>query len=577
MKQLTTAALMLAAIAFSSVIYANDGTGVKSQKVSFLVPVIQLLLEDETKLEPEPDPDPEPEPEICTSDKESGVFKLNLDHVQGQPQFPIICEFSDVETCIEDKIRANIDSACLNKIDIFVPGTTQEGGDWKQFRKLVYSSDRVSTISMGYSFPSPLENALYDKGVIKSRDVLRILLKVLANEFEPERVRVFGHSKGSHGVALVADDVLSDAKYDQFEFYAFGQPGRTKVDIDPSSDIDRGRLGSPGYIEKLSDNLIGITWENDEVQDYTGDGYSGTKLPLSWRYPGQINGAKDFGSGAPLLARLDHHNTYGGEYTEKAIPYCATGSGFILGPQFNHRCVKKVDTLFKAYFWGNKGCRLTALNMMASGSIGDRSWIGMSGPRASSNSCAEKQRTVRASYSLKYRYNRADKDCIFKMKIRAYGRNSPGGDDNRPDGGTINLTLLNDVSPFINKDPETKRGNIDLPYNMTLVVEAELDRESGIGDCKSAFQTESYIPSLNVKFDHPGTGKEVSMELIDNTEGAAYPIGDVHNKAKTGWRRTSGSWYLGYDTVLQSLKIEGKTNTDSSTKIRIKKIVSLVD
>ena len=47
---------------------------------------------------------------------------------------------------------------------------------------------------------------------------------------------------------------------------------------------ERGRLH--GYIEKATDNLVGVTWRNDEVQHYTGSGLNDLQMPEKWSYAG---------------------------------------------------------------------------------------------------------------------------------------------------------------------------------------------------------------------------------------------------------------------------------------------------
>lgn len=545
----------------------SRGAGIRS--------ILMLLLDKSTS-----DESPTPGPGACSRARQSGVGIINLDHVIGFPEEPLVCTGRlkfDLDQCVTELVRSALPAECRTRIDVFVPGTTQEDGNWKQFRSLVNGADDRGSLSLRYDTATKLDQLKYDNGVKKSRDALKILLRVLAERFGPEEVRVFGHSKGAHGVTLVADELASSSKYDDFEFYAFGQAGRVAVDIDNSPEIKPGRLGKAGYIHKLSRNLVGITWENDEVRDYRGDGFNGLKLPLSWRYPGYILGHDKFGSGLPLYTRIDHHNTYGGGYTEEAVPYCNTGSGFALAPLRTHPCIKKANTAFPAYFWGHQACRDTAFEMMRAGAVNETSWIGASGPRASSTSCRERQSRVSASYVLRYRYNRADKDCIFNFRLRARGRNSPGPEDARPDGGSITFTEGSDVAVIPGSTAKVRTGSILIPYSTKLTVEAWLTREPGIGNCDSIFQTESYIQEFSVSFTDPGTGRRVNRTLIGNLEGAAYPVGNVHDKDKNGWERNAGSWNLEYDTVFQALKIEGGTSTSSSNRIFMGKVIHLID
>ena len=278
---------------FSSSLYAQT-----NESKAWLPAIFQLLMEE-----------PEVEiPDTCT--QTNGYKIIDLDHLVGVSQLPYICDGENVDDCVKDLIESALPLGCRSKIDVFVPGTNQEDGNAKQFTKLIDSEDDRGAISLGYSAANPTDTINYDRGVRKSRDVLAILLRVLKEEFAPDSVRIYGHSKGSHGVALEADRILGVEGFENYHFFAFGQAGRTATKIDDTSDMVAARLGTRGYIEKLSDNLVGITWENDEVRDFYGSGFDGLKPPLSLRYMGHIRGASTLGTGVPLYTRFDHHNTY---------------------------------------------------------------------------------------------------------------------------------------------------------------------------------------------------------------------------------------------------------------------------
>ena len=201
--------------------------------------------------------DEEP-PEFCTQYNEQSVDIVDLDHLVLFPTSPYSCSGQNLHSCVARKIRAALPAGCRTQIDIFVPGTNQEQGDWKQFSALVDPSDTRGTLSLGYSKADFTDTINYDRGVRKSRDALGILLDVIQEEFSPESVRIYGHSKGSHGVALSADRFANKAGFENYHFFAFGQAGRTQVKIDDTDDMLPGKRGSLGYIERLSSNLVGI-------------------------------------------------------------------------------------------------------------------------------------------------------------------------------------------------------------------------------------------------------------------------------------------------------------------------------
>jgi len=172
-------------------------------------------------------------------------------------------------------------------------------------------------------------------------------------------VHVFGHSKGSHAVALTAMNGIENHKY--AKYFAFGQPGRTAVRMNNYSPPTA--LGTPGYIEKLSENLVGITWENDEVQYFKGGEFfprSGLAVPETFGFPGIINDRSPNGT-ASLNSRIDHHKNYGGTFER--------------------------DVQFYPYFWGNQDCIQSAFDVMNTGATptdgqpGERRHIGSSEPR----------------------------------------------------------------------------------------------------------------------------------------------------------------------------------------------------
>ncbi len=564
----------------------------KTDLLGFIPVMLSLLIQDESEVSSEPIPETCHQAEVEsveTFEYRDHVAIIDLDHLTGVSNKPLICGNENVDNCVERLIKQALPLGCRTEIDIIIGGTNQEDGNPKQFAALVFpgdndlglESDNRGTISIGYSPASPLDTINYDRGVRKSRDILGVVLRVLKERIQPESVRVYGHSKGSHGVALAADRVLGVDGFENYHFFAFGQAARTTIKIDDTPDMKPSKMGAAGYIQKLTNNMVGITWENDEVRDYTGDGFNGLKPSLSIRYPGKIIGGAGLGSGVPLYTRFDHHNTYGGGYTESSVPYCYTGSGFIIGLNSSHPCVKKVQVTYPAFFWGNADCRAKSWAMLEDENAPDKIWIGTSGPRVSSTNCAPKESTVSASYSFGYRHNQADKDCHLKMSVKAFGLNSPGGDDRRPNGSSFSVSQDGDLA--LVGSAKRKTGSITLPYNMTLQVEAYLLRESGIGNCISVAETETYIDYLRVTFKHPVTNKSVTKYLIGNAEIAAYPGLVAQGQLKSPWKRTSGKWDLKYDVIYSALKIEGDTYAESERSpslvslIRLTKTIHLID
>lgn len=554
----------------------------------WLVPVMGLILEDPEGDQNDQVPDQEgDEQSVCSQEHVDaidgfrdmdGVALINMN-----PDFSTVsgvgaCSYLSGEAsamdCIERRIKAVLPASCRSIVDVFVPGTNQEDGNPKQFMSLVDQQDNRAALSLSY-LQIVGDPGLYDQGVINAKFGLELVLKTLVERFNVQQGRVYGHSKGSHPVAMVADQVLSDNDYNGFDFYAFGQAARTAVDIDSRASIKAAKLGTKGYIEKLSDNLIGVTWSNDEVRPYEGSGTNGLAIPPRWLYPGYI--IDDSTGSINLLAaaylRIDHHNTYGGDFVSETKPYCATGRGaFILTDNELKEYCSDRDVVFKPYFWGNSGCVDKAYEMMEEDDP-DRHWIGASGPRA--QECAPDETPIDVSYTLLYRYNRDDTQCKLNMEFKFHGLNG------RPDGGSFKLTATKDTGLIT---AARKTGRVKMPINLRLEVRAWLTEQNTDNPIpfapdfkcdKDITQTESYIDSLYISFTDPGTGESKYMAIIGNREGSDYPIGNITNKSRVAWKKVSGSWNMLYDTVYNAIKIEGETKKSAEGKFN--KIVHLVD
>lgn len=484
-----------------------------------------------------------------------------------------------IEECVTTKIEDALEPACRKSFDVFVPGTAAENGAWKQFNWMFSRDTGRGYLSLRYQDGQLSDAAQYDQGVIDARDSLRLLLYTLQDRFIGSDVRVFGHSKGSHAVALVAQD----PEFAAIQFYAFAQAGRTSTDISNRSDIGAADRGRPGYIEKLRPNLVGITWHNDEVQYYRGDGTNGLELPERWSYPGYIFQSSHDG-GNPLSFRIDHHNNYGGSYTdgistnewvdgqgtkEPAYPYCATGNSFFGSYA---ECEKQV-VRYVPYFWSDDDCRNLAFDLMRDGNIGDSHYIGHSGPRASG--CAERESTIQADYVMVYRINLGDLndgDCRYDLEVAFDGL------DGRPGGGTISVQ----TSQVADTNWVIKQGSVRVPIHMRIRLTGTITDTSGaIRDCGgvSLAQSESYVQTLRLNFTHPETGVRIDRTVIGLEEGATafpWPVSLA--------RQNNVAWYeninnvdadLFYAPTRNAIMIKG--DTDGGVRGTFYKRLHLID
>ncbi len=534
----------------------EDGT-VTPYKIQFqLVLGAGQFLFRLTAVEPVDVTEPPIEPPEAASCETAQVVIVNLS--QDPLTFDSCIKEDDVQQCVYEQITDNLpDTACHQSFDVFVPGTAAEHGAWKQFNAMFNEVNGRGHLSLQYQDDVNIGNLnidaiRYDKTVEDGEDSLKKLLITLRNRFPSAHVRVFGHSKGSHIVAKVADAYES---IDNYEFYAFAQPGQTRVDA---------KLGRPGYIQKLSDNLVGITWDNDEVQYYNGG------IPEKWQFPGNINQTTNSGDLA-IQQRIDHHNNYGGRFidgindtdrdkvkwrdgegaTITSYPYCATGDRSVYN---NDGVCKKTQIEYAPYFWGEPGCRAKAFEMMnTDDNVGARFAIGSSGPRLPD--CSEDNRVIDVDYGLEYSINLGDqRQCKYNLSLNFHDINNVA----RGHVGRV------EVSTTVDIDEGVKTGSIRIPIHSRLILRANMTNatpDTGsifFNKCGSIAKSESYIKVFHITFTHPGTGKRIrSHVLVGNKEGRGYlyPI-RLDGKNNVAWAtKDSGDWDIHYAlTVVDGFK-----------------------
>lgn len=489
-----------------------------------------------------------------------------------------------IADCVEKRIRDALPAACLRAFDVFVPGTNAENGAWRNFNAMFARDTGRAYLSLKYQ-DNIDDSWQYDQGVLDATVSLKQLLYTLRNRFSDAPVRVFGHSKGSHPVALLADN----SSYSQVQFFAFAQPGRTSKDIDGSGGVARGKLGSPGYIHKLSRNLVGITWMNDEVQYYRGIGTSGLTVPEKWGWPGFIFQSGTSGT-FTRKSRIDHHDNYGGAYvnglpdnrpsdgdglTDRVYPYCATGNKKAWD---DSRCDKEAVAYFP-YFWGDSECREATFAIMDSRPTGYKHYIGYSGPRAPG--CTDNAGSVLASYRLDYRVNLADQDdCRYDLKIQFQGLNNSRQPYTRASGGSISVSHSRDTGWTY------KQGTVRIPYHTRIYVTAKMvEIGSGpFGDCGHlTAASESYIKNLSIRYTHPGTKQNESLVLIGLGEGSSYPWpAKVTGKQNSAWDKyndpndSKDTWDMFY-AISNGGSLMIKGDTDENRKGYFFKPLHLID
>ncbi|MEM9840315.1 MAG: hypothetical protein AAF830_14320, partial [Pseudomonadota bacterium] len=458
----------------------------------------------------------------------------------------------------------------------YVPGTNAEDGSWKQFNQMFGKANGRAHLSLKYGEGTLFDAGLYDSSVEDAYLALSHALLVIKLALDPKDVDVFGHSKGSHAVAMAADHKSSMVNYAQF--FAFAQPGRTSVDIDKKGPMKAAKLGRAGYVEKLSDNLVGITFSNDEVYQFKGMGSSGLVMPESWAFPGNINTTRATGTLKAWAIRIDHHNNYGGLYTDgnekndpmagqgavdAGFPYCATGSKKSLKITEWWGCSKRAYT-YVPWFWGNAECEALAYRVMA-GKVGQKTKIGASGPRAAG--CSQAKATTKVSFRVKYKIDVPDaKDCDYRLRMRIQ---SPNGKETYKT--FFNRTFDESTSggwKFNTSEANFKAYKVSgtIPNSFRIRFDADMLEDEGWGDCQGVKTARALIRYVKVRYEHPITKKTVTEFIVrGGEEGDSYLVQRITGDENVAWRRADSgrrqdTWDLYWDKSDRALKISGMAN-----------------
>ena len=499
---------------------------------------------------------------------------------------------SSTARCVASGIRGELGNQ-MDSFDVFVPGTGAEHGSWRQFNSMNLPVPGRGYLALKYQDEafSLSNSSQYDTSVIAGRAALIELLYALEKEFPQAKVRVFGHSKGAHIVSLVSD--AKESAIGGVQFFAFAVPGRTGVDISVSPDINAAPYGTPGYIQKVTSNLVSITWLNDEVKFYTGKEFNGLMMPKIWSYPGYIWDRGTSGAN-PLSQRIDHHGNYGGFFIDGVgnggnlgagvekewYPYCATGNNLTL-VQAASECKKK-PVKFSPYFWGDEACRNKAFSMMESAGIREKHYIGYSGPRSSD--CRDNVEPITATVNFDYRINIGapfKNLCEYTLKLDFEALNFSGQPYTRKNGGYIKITDRGTDTGW-----QSEKVEIEIPYHMRIYLSGSMKDISpttkwpipDLVNCAGAF-SEAYIRNLVVSFRHKG--EDIDRTLIGLDEGASYlfptKITDKDNVAWYKWDDpddANDSWDLFY-WPLDTVMIKGFT--EGNRKGHFYKYVHLID
>lgn len=341
-----------------------------------------------------------------------------------------ICEESNVRIVAPNsEPDVNVDVPAGKPLIILVPGTNAEAGCAKQFRAIIKRlKDGNNILSLSYYENTLAENIGLDDFTVKnsrrydwSTDLgVQALDRLLATSAgKADRVLVFGHSKGAHIVAQVAALQLRRGQNGHVRFWAFAQPQRTNADA--AAPHNEGALGKRGYILRSSENLVTINWHNDEV--WYLDEQVGVRN--AWRYPGEVN--EPGASGGLHMNRFDHHNNYGGHYTEPSCPYFPTGDDARYNDPDesaqNTPLCNKTTVEFHPYFWGDPQC--FALAMEAQSRPDFEHYIGTSGPRGSN---CRPLKAMAVDVQVRYRHRHASGNGTgFSLRFRDFNRFKAAG------------------------------------------------------------------------------------------------------------------------------------------------------
>ena len=205
--------------------------------------------------------------------------------------------------------------------------------------------------------------------------------------------------------------------------------------------------------------------------------------------------------------------------------------------------------------------------MMKGGAVGDRYYIGYSGPRDRS-SCRESQRNIEVRATMRYRWDLPDKDCINKMEVEFKSL-----DGDKWGSFTVEGTTRNDAEWFV------KSWDLVIPHHLLLELDMDLREDNDGGNCNSAgaTETELWIDYLRLSMSEPGENKAVTRTVIGYREGRGT-LGTLDNYDNTAWRqpgKSSEQYRMYYSSFYNSIKIE--VDSESPKKGNFEKRVHLLD
>jgi len=113
------------------------------------------------------------------------------------------------------------------------------------------------------------------------------------------------------------------------------------------------------------------------------------------------------------------------------------------------------------------------------------------------------------------------------------GLNFSGVPYTRQNGGSITVS----TSSSSDTGWLTKTGTLSIPYHMRIYLGGSMTDISGrFSDCNGPAQSEAYVRSFEVRFNHPDSGRPITRTLIGLEEGKGYiPPIDLNKKNNVAW------------------------------------------